>query len=52
MSLPQGVHPALSKKLVIDVADFGPEQGVVDPALRLVDVELGKRAKLLQLWNG
>ena len=42
----QGVGPALRDELVKGGAPLWPKQRVVDPALRIVDVELGRRDEL------
>ncbi len=39
---PQGVGPALLDESAIGVAHFRPEQRVIDPALRRVDIEIGR----------
>ncbi len=41
MELAQGVGPTLSYEARVGFADFRTEQGVVEPALRFVDVEIG-----------
>src|SRR3954466_7308386 len=40
MKMADRVRPPLRQELAIGLADFRPEQRVVTPALRLVDVEL------------
>jgi hypothetical protein len=39
---PQRIGAALRDKALIDVAHLRPEQGVIEPALRRVDVEIGR----------
>jgi hypothetical protein len=39
---PQGVGPALVHKAAIGVPYLGPEERVINPALRRIDVEIGR----------
>ena len=39
---PQRVGPALCDQALIGVAHLGPEQRVIDPALRRIDIEIGR----------
>ena len=41
MECSQRVGPALGHEASMGVADFRAEEGVVDPSLRLIDVEIG-----------
>ena len=42
MQSPQRVGPALLHKAAICVPYLGPEQRVIDPSLRRIDVEIGR----------
>ena len=42
MKLPQGVGPVLRDKQAVSFPHLGPEQGVIRPSFRRVDVEIGR----------
>ena len=42
VKLPQGVGPALRHKQAVSFPHLGPEQRVVDPSFRRIDVEIGR----------
>ena len=41
MRRPHRISPALREQTMESLTDLGPEQGIVNPALRLIDVEFG-----------
>src|SRR5215471_10972703 len=41
MKRPHRISPALRQQTVERVADLGPEQRIIDPALRLINIEFG-----------
>ena len=42
MQRPQRVGPALRDQALIGVTHLGPEQRVIDPALRRINIEIGR----------
>ena len=52
MQRPQRVGPALRDQAAIGVAHLRPEQGVIDPALRRIDVEIGRHDVEVAGQNG